>query len=566
MATRERTGMRAVNRSRRSVIKAGLAGLVAAGAGRVAIAEASAAAQSARPSTSIAPSARLNGPLFFDVETSYGVVRGMANTGIKVFRGIPYGADTSGRNRFMPPRKPTPWTGARSAMGYGPISPQTPSGYRSDYAQLIMWDRHVGCGGMGEDCLSLNVYTPGVNDGGKRAVLVSFHGGGWATGSANAPMYDGGQLSLLGDVVVVTVNHRLASFGYTHLAAVGAPEEFKNAGVCGVMDMVASLEWVRDNIAAFGGDPSRVMIFGQSGGGSKTSTLLATPAAKGLFHRAAVQSGSTLRIADEADAAKAADQFVKKLGLARNRITDIQRLPWEQLLEAQAGINPGFTPVMDGHYLPHHPFDPAAPPESRDVPLIISTTLEDAALRLTNWDLNDAGLTALLNERYNGKAAEILELYRAAAPGKTPYLLQAQVFTDTQTRSRAITQAERKAAQGGAGVWMYVWEWATPGFDGKLGAVHGHDVDASFNLYRNGICGSGRKDGRLMCMRLASTWIAFAKTGTPDNEHIPHWPTYDSTARATMVFDTNTRVVNDPRGAIRRYWSQHPTDTAAADD
>jgi para-nitrobenzyl esterase len=558
--------MRAVNRSRRSVIKAGLAGLVAAGAGRVPIAEASAAAQSARPSAGIGPSARLNGPLFFDVETTNGVVRGMANTGIKVFRGIPYGADTSGANRFMPPRKPAPWTGARAAMGYGPISPQTPSGYRSDYAQLIMWDRHVGCGGMGEDCLSLNVYTPGVNDGGKRAVLVSFHGGGWATGSANAPMYDGGQLSLLGDVVVVTVNHRLASFGYTHLAAAGAPEEFKSAGVCGVMDMVASLEWVRDNVAAFGGDPSRVMIFGQSGGGSKTSTLLATPAAKGLFHRAAVQSGSTLRIADEADAAKAADQFIKKLGLARNRIADIQRLPWEQLLEAQAGINPGFTPVMDGRYLPHHPFDPAAPSESRDVPLIISTTLEDAALRLTNWDLNDAGLTALLNERYNGKAAEILDLYRAAAPGKTPYLIQAQVFTDTQTRSRAITQAERKAAQGGAGVWMYVWEWATPGFDGKLGAVHGHDVDASFNLYRNGICGSGRKEGRLMCTRLASTWIAFAKTGTPDNEHIPHWPTYDSTARATMVFDTNTRVVNDPRGAVRRYWSQHPTDTAAADD
>ena len=183
---------------------------------------------------------------------------------------------------------------------------------------------------------------------------------------------------------------------------------------------------------------------------------------------------------------------------------------------------------MDGRYLPHHPFDPAAPPESRDVPLIISTTLEDAALRLTNWDLNDAGLTALLNERYNGKASEILELYRSASAGKTPYLVQAQVFTDTQTRLRAITQAERKAAQGGAGVWMYIWEWATPGFDGKLGAVHGHDVDASFNLYRNGICGSGRKEGRLMCTRLASSWIAFAKTGNPDNEHIPHWPTYDA--------------------------------------
>jgi para-nitrobenzyl esterase len=272
-----------------------------------------------------------------------------------------------------------------------------------------------------------------------------------------------------------------------------------------------------------------------------------------------------LRLADEAEAAKSADQFLKKLGLARNRIADIQRLPWEQLLEAQAGINPGFTPVIDGAYLPHHPFDPAAPAESRDVPVIISTTLEDAALRLTNWDLNDAELTALLNERYNGKASEILAMYRPVASGKTPYLIQAQVFTDSQTRLRAITQAERKAAQGGAGVWMYVWEWSTPGFDGKLGAVHGHDVDASFNLYRNGICGSGQKAGRLMCTRLASAWVAFAKTGNPDNEHIPHWPAYDATARATMVFDTNTRVVNDPRAAIRQYWSRQPESTAADD-
>ena len=547
-----------VNRSRRHVLKAGLAGLAAVGSAGVRLAQ----AQTSSPPAS---SPRLSGPLFFDVETTHGVVRGIANTGIKAFRGIPYGADTSGKNRFMPPRKPAAWAGVHPSFGYGPISPQTPSGYRSDYSQLIAWDRHVGIGGMSEDCLSLNVWTPGVNDNGRRAVLVSFHGGGWATGSASGPMYDGGQLALLGDVVVVTVNHRLASLGYTHLAAAGAPEEFKHAGVCGVMDMVASLEWVRDNIAAFGGDPSRVMIFGQSGGGSKTSTLLATPAAKGLFHRAAVQSGSTLRLVDEADAAKSADQFLKKLGIARNRIADIQRLPWEQLLEAQAGINPGFTPVMDGRYLPHHPFDPAAPPESRDVPLIVSTTLEDAALRLTNWDLSEAGLTALLNERYRGKASEILDLYRPVSAGKTPYLIQAQVFTDNATRSRAITQAERKAAQGGAGVWMYVWEWATPGFNGKLGAVHGHDVDASFNLYRNGICGAGTKEGRLMCMRLASTWVAFAKTGNPDNEHIPHWPTYDASTRATMTFDTNTRVVNDPRRAIREYWSQHPTRTEADD-
>jgi para-nitrobenzyl esterase len=558
MANKDATVGRPLDRSRRSVIKAGLAGVVGVGAGALPLAQTQPLPQpppgSSSPGVSLA---RLNGPLFFDVDTANGTVRGMANAGIKIFRGIPYGASTAGVNRFMPPRKPAAWSGARNSIGYGPIAPQTASGYRSDYAQLIQWDKHIGSGGMGEDCLSLNVWTPGVNDSAKRAVLVSFHGGGWATGSGNGPMYDGGQLALLGDVVVVTVNHRLSSFGYTHLAAVGAPDDFKFAGVCGVMDMVLSLEWVRDNIAAFGGDPARVMIFGQSGGGSKTSTLLATPAAKGLFHRAVVQSGSTLRLAAEADAEKAADQLLKKLGIARNRIADIQRLPWEQLLQAQTEAGGAFTPVMDEHYLPHHPFDPAAPAESRDVPVMISTTLEDAALRLTNWDLNEAGLTALLNERYKGRAAEILELYRPITAGKTPYLVQAQVFTDNQVRSRAIVQAERKADQGGAGAWMYIWEWATPAFDGKLGAVHGHDVDASFNLYRNGICGTGEKSGRVMAKRLASTFVAFAKSGNPDNDQIPHWPSYDGNTRATMIFDNETRVVNDPRSAVRKYWSQN---------
>lgn len=547
--------------SRRQIIKAGLAGVVAAGAGVGA--DAAPYAQTAAPAVR---TARMNGPLFFDVDTAAGVVRGMATTGIKIFRGIPYGADTSGRNRFMPPKKPATWTGVRNSIGYGPISPQTPSGFRSDYSQLIQWDKHVGTGGMGEDCLSLNVWTPGVHDNAKRAVLVSFHGGGWATGSGNGPMYDGGQLALLGDVVVVTVNHRLASFGYTHLAALGAPAEFASAGVCGVMDMVASLEWVRDNIAAFGGDPSRVMIFGQSGGGSKASTLLATPAAKGLFHRAAVQSGSTLRLVDEGAAAKSAELLLKKLEIPKSRVADIQRVPWEQLLQAQAdATGAAFTPVMDGKYLPHHPFDPAAPPESRDVPMIISTTLEDAALRLTNFDLTEAGLASLLDERFKGKASEILAVYKPMTAGKTPFLVQAQVFTDTQARSRAITQAERKAAQGGAPAYMYIWEWATPAFDGKHGAVHGHDVDASFNLYRNGICGTGEKAGRTLAKRLASTFITFAKTGVPDNDQIPHWPAYDATTRATMVFDVNTRVVNDPRSAIRQYWS-HNAQVTDADD
>jgi para-nitrobenzyl esterase len=324
------------------------------------------------------------------------------------------------------------------------------------------------------------------------------------------------------------------------------------------MDMVASLEWVRDNIAQFGGDPSKVMIFGQSGGGAKTSTLLGTPAAKGLFHRAMVQSGSALRVATEEDAARSADALLKKLGLAHNRIADIQKLPWEQLLQAQAEVTLGFTPVMDGKYLPHHPFDPSAPAESRDVPVIISTTLEDAALRLTNFDLDEAGLMKLVNERFGGKAKDILPLYRGQSPAKTPYLLQAQMFTDSAQRQRAITQAERKAALGGAATYMYQWEWVTPSFDGKFGAIHGLDVDASFNLFRNGMCGTGRNEGRVMAKRFATTLLAFAKTGNPNSDLIPHWPAYDATQRATMIFDNHTHVENDPRADIRKYWKSNP--------
>jgi para-nitrobenzyl esterase len=491
------------------------------------------------------------GGIFWTVETTGGKVQGIANGRVKEFKGVPYGASTGGKNRYMPPKRPTPWTGVRNCIGYGPISPQTPASLESDYSMMIAWDRHVGPGGMGEDCLNLNIWTPSVNDHARRPVLVSFHGGGWATGSGNGPMYDGAQMARLGDVVVVTVNHRLAAFGYAHLADLGAPAEFANAGNVGVMDMVASLRWVRDNIEKFGGDPGRVMIFGQSGGGSKTSTLLAVPSAKGLFHRAAVQSGSTLKQATPAEATIETEKLLKALGISRKNIASIQQVSWQKLLEAQVASGGNFRPVIGGKVLPHHPFDPGAPEESADVPVIISTTLHDAALRLTNFDLTESGAAALFRQRFGPKGGDILAAYRQENSRQSPYLTQAEAFTDA-TRGNSQIQALRKAALGKAATYMYVWDWETPAFDGKFGAVHGHDVEASFHLSRNAIGGAGMKGGRQMSDRLSATWVAFAASGNPNNPLIPAWPAYDAKRRATMVFNDQMKVVDDYRGDFVR--------------
>jgi para-nitrobenzyl esterase len=495
------------------------------------------------------------GKIFVETDTAYGRVQGIQTTGVKEFKGIPYGAPTGGRNRFMPPKKPAAWKGVRECLAHGQISPQALTDLRSDYGIMIHWDYQPG--GMGEDCLNLNIWTAGLKDGAKRPVLVSFHGGGFTTGSGNAIGYDGAQLARFGDVVVVCVNHRLAAFGYTQLADLGAPAEFAYAGVAGIMDLTASLEWVRDNIENFGGNPNNVMIFGQSGGGAKTSTMLATPAAKGLFHRAAVQSGSMLKFVARDRATTLAEALLKQLEIPKSRIADLQKISWQQLLEAQVatgGAAPGLGagPVLDGKYLTHDPFDPAAPPESAAIPLIVSTTLEDSALGLTNFTLSEAELKALIEKRYKDKGADILAMYRKYYPEKSPYLIQAMLFTDSGFRRSAIKQAELKAAQGTGAIYMYQWDWPTPAFGGRYGAVHGLDVSGSFRESRDG------NDMARVADQLSSSWVAFAKTGNPNNSRIPPWPTFDAKTRATMVFGTPTQLENDPRGEIRSFWAQMP--------
>ena len=497
--------------------------------------------------------------IFCVAETATGRIRGLVNGGIRHFKAVPYGAPTGGKNRYLPPKPPEPWPGVRDCFGYGQVSPQIPTALENVYGQLIQYDLAVAQGGMGEDCLHLNIWTPGLRDGVKRPVMFSIHGGGFAISSGNAAMYDGAQLARRGDVVVVTVTHRLSSFGFLNLTDLGAPEEFAFSGVAGITDLVLALEWVRDNVANFGGDPGNVMIFGQSGGGWKTSALLATPAARGLFHRAAVQSGSLLRFQTREESVQLSAALVAELGLTKDRIARIREFSWDAMLAAQCKLGAlMFGPVLDGTYLRHHPFDPEAPAESADIPLIVSTTLDDASLFFNNFDLDEPGLQQILGARYAEHAPAMLALYRRKWPEKPPYLLQTQIITDAGFRRFAHLQAERKAQQGRAPVFLYQWDWATPAFEGRFGAAHATDVSASLCNLRDAILGGGTGTGRHLGQLLSDSWIAFARSGHPGHAGLPAWPEFNSSSRAAMVFDEEVRVVHDHHGDIRAFWNRLP--------
>ena len=333
------------------------------------------------------------------VETAYGKVRGVSVEGVKIFKGIPYGGDTGGKNRFMPPTKPAKWAAVRDCTEFGHISPQVLVTHPGDYETAIEWAKQKG--GLSEDCLNVNVWTP--NTKGERPVLVDFHGGGFTTGSGNLPGYDGEAMAKWANVVVVNVNHRLGALGYLYLGDL-AGSDYAYSGVAGMMDCVAALDWVHDNIENFGGNPRDVFIFGQSGGGAKTSTLFSMPSAKGLFQRAAIQSGSTIRLPHHEQATRGAEALLAKLGIDKSKAADIQNVPFEKLIAA-GGVG---GPMVDGKIIPRDPFDPTAPEVSAEIPVIIGTAREDAALRMTDWDLTEDGLKAYVKQTVGGHADRVL--------------------------------------------------------------------------------------------------------------------------------------------------------------
>jgi para-nitrobenzyl esterase len=486
--------------------------------------------------------------------TKTGKVRGAVSDGINVFRGIPYGSPPTGPLRFMPPVPPPHWTGVRDALQYGDQCPQVSPPPTPAWAS---WARQTG---ESEDCLVLNVWTPGLRDGRKRPVMVWFHGGGYSVFNGSAPVYDGERFCKKGDVVLVTLNHRLNAFGYLYLAELGG-KKFADSGNVGQLDLVLALEWVRDNIEEFGGDPNNVTIFGESGGGGKVSATLAMPAAKGLFHRAAIQSGPGLRGTPREGATKTAKQLMSALQLRSDQVEELQHLPVSKLLEGVKAVTQGspmvFGPVVDGQALPRDPFTPDAPAISANVPVIVGYNKDETTVLFPppgvftlDWDTLPQRLTAMLG----ANTGRVVELCRRMYPQASASDLYFQITTERSMGLGSITLAERKSEQGKAPAFLYRLEWDTPVEGGRLRAPHSLDLPMVFDnvAKSDSIIGAGAPEAQKVADAMSSAWLAFAHTGKPDAKGLPHWPSYDTKTRATMIFNVKSQIMNDPTSELRR--------------
>ena len=494
--------------------------------------------------------------------TRSGRIRGLRDATVNApdvlsFKGIPYGADTA-TTRFLPPDRETPWRGVREARRYAASAPQ--SGELSPGS---------------EDCLALNVWTPALRDGGKRPVLVYIHGGAYNTGSGSDPLYDGTRLCRRGDVVVVTVNHRLNLFGYLYLGEF--EKKYAASGNVGQLDLIAALEWVREHAAEFGGDAGNVTVFGQSGGGAKIATLMAMPKAAGLFHRAMTMSGQQVTAAGPRAAAQRARIFLDALGLAPERLDALRTLPIETLLKAARARDPSriedmslyFGPVLDGHDLPRHPFHPDAPPQSARIPMIIGNTRDETRAFLGNDPANHA-LTwdslpdKLRKHQYVDLPPDtVIAEYRRLHPTYTA----SDVFFAATTAGRswrgAVLEAEARALQSAptwaAPTWMYQLDFPSPLDGGKFGAMHTLDIPLVFDNIRQP--GSRTGDGaqaQTVADAMSDALLAFARSGNPSHAGLPHWPQYALDRRTTMLFDIESKPVDDPRRGERELYERAP--------
>jgi para-nitrobenzyl esterase len=494
------------------------------------------------------------------VATSAGKIRGISDSGVYAFKGIPYGASTAGAARFQPPAKPKPWTGVRDASELGHRAPQLLTLFHGVVpAEVEAMDRDEA---MGEDCLVLNVWTPTLERGRKLPVMVWLHGGGFTTGSGGFICYDGLHLAKNHEVVVVTVNHRLTALGYLYLAGLGA-ERFANSSNVGNLDIIAALEWARDNIATFGGDPGNVTIFGQSGGGGKVSSLMAMPAAHGLFVRAIVQSGASVKGISRDGASANAERYLARLNLKPNQADQLLTLPVEQLLKASnEGSGPpiNWGPVVDGRTLPNDPFDPVATPLSGTVPLLIGTVETEVTFfpgqQLEPMD--DATfhgkVKQLLRTASDTDVDRVIAAYRKGRPDRANTDLYLIMASDATFRANILLEADRKAEQTQSPVYQYYFTWRSPVRDGKLRTYHTLEIPFVFDNVDEckSMTGSGA-DRLPLADKMSKAWVAFARTGNPNHAGLTdRWVPYDNTRRAVMIFNDKCELINDPYGSEQR--------------
>jgi para-nitrobenzyl esterase len=526
---------------------------------------------------------------YVEVKTASGRLRGARTGDLTTFKGIPYGGPISGANRFKAAPALKPWNGVRDALAFGAPSLQ-PGQRRNEPPQA-------------EDCLFLNVWTPAA-DNRKRSVMFYSHGGGFTTGSAASSYQDGGNLARTFDVVVVATNHRLGLVGYLYLGELGG-EEYATSGNQGLLDIRDGLKWVRENIEAFGGDPGNVMIFGESGGGAKTSCLYAMPAAAPYFNKASIESGPGIRMMPRDAAAETTLMTLKQLGIEKNEWRKILEVPAEKLVEAQSalgrsgggplgmnggrkgmggGSRPGgFGPVVDGVVLPKHPFDPEAPVLSKDKSLLVGYNRDETVFFFNQqrntevFNLTEADLKERLAKEFEGNADAIFDTYHKSRPDASPSDLYIAITTARMIAIGAMTIAERKSAQQGAPAYMYVFKHENPalipGTQHKMGTPHAMEITYKFynvpqanqqsaNVGQQGGNGGGglmsisRPESVKAAHNMAELWSTFARTGKPAAKGQPEWPAYTTQSRATMELDADCRVVNDPYPLERKLWER----------
>jgi para-nitrobenzyl esterase len=496
-------------------------------------------------------------------ETKYGRVSGYVRRDILAFKGIPYAGTTEGANRFKAPVKPESWTGVRSSKQFGNVSPQAArEGWKHDEeAWLFSWNDGI----PGEDCLRLNVWTPGLQDGKKRPVMVWLHGGGFTAGSGQElASYDGENLSRRGDVVVVSLNHRLGVLGFLNVSHLQGGESV--AQNVGMLDIVAALEWVRDNIASFGGDPGCVTVFGQSGGGGKVNSLLTMPSAAGLFHRAIVQSGSLLSAASEEGSLDLTKRVLENLSMPNATLDDLQKLPVQQLIDAGVKATQRPRPaegvrfdrptnfvewgtVVDGKTMPHVPDGNNPNDYGASVPLLVGTVRNEFVNGIGRPDafaMTMDDLQKQVQPIYGDKTTEVIETFRRAYPQENAFTLFSLMMA-TPIRGAAITQVQRRARLDKAPAYLYWFQWKTPVLDGRPMVFHCSEIAFCFdNTDRCENMTGGGPEARALAAKVSDAWINFARTGNPNTPGLPHWPTVTADSVPTMIFDNVSVVKTDP--------------------